>query len=95
MDLDDLYDCLRYEPRRKVLQLLLESGDRTVAFTSFKYLNGLSQPTMTHHVGQLRRAGLVFQENHGLYTFFGIEPEKKQLIADCIGAFDRLYEKVK
>jgi ArsR family transcriptional regulator len=44
----------------------------------------LSQPTMSHHMGVLRRAGLVDWEKRGLWSFYSLRqdlpPATKRLV---------------
>ncbi len=35
---------------------------------------GLSQPTISHHLGVLRKAGLVESEQRGLWAFYFVRP---------------------
>ena len=35
----------------------------------------LSQPTVSHHLGVLRKAGIVDSERQGLWAFYYVKPE--------------------
>lgn len=50
-------------------------------------LYGLSQPTVSVHVKQLREAGLLNSERHGAQTFYRADPERvRDLLGDDVGA---------
>lgn len=68
-DADDLADALKAvaDPARlQILNLLAVHGElTTVALVD--HIGRLSQPTVTHHLGILRRAGLVSTREVGVW----------------------------
>ncbi len=48
----------------------------------------LSQPTISHHLGVLRRAGLVTKEQRGLWVYYSLRPEsleKAEMFLEGLG----------
>lgn len=45
----------------------------------------LSQPTISHHLRTLREAGLVSATRTGIWSFYALEPEARELL-DVFGA---------
>ncbi len=46
--------------------------------------SGLSQPTISHHLGILRRAGLVTSRRNGTWAYYRLETEAIQELAAAI-----------
>jgi ArsR family transcriptional regulator len=46
---------------------------------------GAKQPTVSHHLKALRRAGLVETEPCGRFTYYRLVPEAVQALADRLG----------
>ena len=46
----------------------------------------LSQPTISHHLGVLRKAGLVESEQRGLWAFYFVRPEALAYLQTWLGA---------
>lgn len=78
-------DCVEFckalgdETRQKILQMLLERelcvGDIVEAF-------GMSQPTISHHLGVLRQVGLVTHRKAGKQVFYAINRDN---VVECCG----------
>ncbi|MHB8087375.1 MAG: ArsR/SmtB family transcription factor [Anaerolineaceae bacterium] len=70
-DLDDFVKAMADETRQRILGFLQHSemnvGELTQAL-------GLTQPTISHHLGILRRAGLVFSCREGKQVFYRLSP---------------------
>ncbi len=46
---------------------------------------GLSQPTVSHHLKVLHDAGLLTRERRGSWIYYGLVPERLQLLRDALG----------
>jgi ArsR family transcriptional regulator len=49
---------------------------------------GLSQPTVSHHLKVLVRAGLLEREQRGRWAFFRLLPEPLQMLRDALAVGD-------
>ena len=47
---------------------------------------GLSQPTVSHHMATLARAGLVTREQRGRWAYFAIAPGARDLVEGAVSA---------
>ena len=68
----DFAKAMADETRQRVMRLLccrwLCVGDVV------NELDGISQPTVSHHLGVLRKAGLIESEQRGLWAFYFVRP---------------------
>lgn len=85
-DLIDLADTLKSvaHPERLLVLQMLYKGRRTV-----KYLYdslGLSQASVSRHLGILRNAGVVEREQEGQKTYYRLCTEKKKVkdLSKCL-----------
>jgi ArsR family transcriptional regulator len=72
-DNDALFRALADEIRRRCLLLLLEHGELCVC--ELTHALGLPQPKVSHHLGALRKAGMVSDSKHGLWVYYRLNPE--------------------
>ena len=76
-DLDDFVKAMANETRQRILALLqagaLNEGDIVARLD-------LTQPTISHHLAIMRRAGLVFARREGTQVFYRPNPV---CVADC------------
>jgi len=63
-----------------LLKLLQEEGERCVSDLVQRF--GLSQPTISHHLALLKRAGLVTNRKVGKQVFYSINQEN---VVECCG----------
>lgn len=61
--------------RLRVLSLLMASETGEACTCDLVEPLGLSQPTVTHHLRRLERAGLVGAERRGRWTYYRAEPD--------------------
>lgn len=62
------------DPHRvRMLNLLIRNGELCVCDLQANF--DLSQPTMSHHLGLLRKAGLVESNPRGRWAFYRVRPE--------------------
>lgn len=76
-DLDDFLRAMADENRQSILSLL-QPGEMNVA--ELTEALGLKQPTVSHHLVVMLRAGLVFRRREGRQSFYRPNPA---CVADC------------
>ena len=62
--------------RLRLLSILLASADLQACTCDLTEPLALSQPTVTHHLGKLARAGLVVGERRGSWTYYRVLPDE-------------------
>ena len=62
------------DPARVALIARLSSGEE-VCVCHLVEGSGLAQPTVSHHLGVLRRAGLVTTRRTGTWAYYRLEPD--------------------
>ncbi len=67
--------------RVKLVSLLFSSDEGEVCSCDLAAAVGLSESTVSHHLSQLRRAGLVESERRGMNVYH--RPRRESLIALC------------
>lgn len=69
-------DLLRLlaDPARLQIMAALQEAAEPVCVCDFTAALGLSQPTISHHMGKLRHAGLVKVTREGLWSFYEVAP---------------------
>ncbi len=77
------------EPRRREILELLASGERTVGDLVVKL--GLEQPSVSKHLGVLRRVGLVRVRRHGRNMLYEANPEGIRPLYEWAKTFERLW----
>ena len=73
-----LFKALADETRLAILRQLREQGE--VCACDFLACCELAQPTVSHHLKVLRRAGLVHAEKRGLWVYYTLNDEKLQAL---------------
>jgi ArsR family transcriptional regulator, arsenate/arsenite/antimonite-responsive transcriptional repressor len=82
-----LFKALADPARVKIVNLLATGDEPTCACELIPAL-GLSQPTVSHHLKKLTRAGLLTREQRGVWAFYSIDPtaaERLGALADLKG----------
>ena len=72
------------DPARLAIVRQLAS-DETVCACDFRACNGLSQPTVSHHLRVLREAGLVHSERRGTWIWYRLDPSVADRLAAIAG----------
>lgn len=62
------------DPARLQMMAALQEAAQPVCICDFTAALGLSQPTISHHMGKLRGAGLVKATREGVWSFYEIAP---------------------
>jgi ArsR family transcriptional regulator len=63
------------DPARLQIMAALREADDPVCVCDFTAALGLSQPTISHHIGKLRQAGLVKVTKDGIWSFYEVAPD--------------------
>lgn len=77
------------EPRRRKILELLASGERSVGDLGVRL--GLEQPSVSKHLGVLRRVGLVRARRHGRHILYEANPEGIRPLHEWTNTFARLW----
>lgn len=71
-ELADLFRCLADEHRLTILFLLAEHSELSVSALGERL--GQSQPAVSHHLTQLRQAGLIDYRRDGKFNRYALTP---------------------
>jgi ArsR family transcriptional regulator, arsenate/arsenite/antimonite-responsive transcriptional repressor len=70
--------------RVKILNRRLSAGGEAICACDFEELLGLKQPTVSYHLKQLLKAGIVERERRGSYAYFSLSPGALQRVGDLL-----------
>jgi ArsR family transcriptional regulator len=70
VDLEQLLKALADKTRLKIVHQLTRAGDDAVCVCDIVPELGLTQPTISYHLKQLRDAGLVERERRGTFAHY-------------------------
>jgi ArsR family transcriptional regulator len=73
-ELEILLKALADRHRLRIVNQLLRAAGKPVCVCELQSLLGLSQGTVSHHLKQLAKAGIVERESRGTYSYFGLRP---------------------
>ncbi len=73
IDSETYFRALADETRRRCLLLLIEQEEMCVC--ELTNAMGLPQPKISHHLGALRKAGLVSDRKQGLWVYYRLHPD--------------------
>jgi ArsR family transcriptional regulator len=68
-----LFKALGDDTRLAILGFLATAGDALCVCDIENHVKELSQPTISHHLRQLREAGLVTAERRGTWIYYAID----------------------
>jgi DNA-binding transcriptional ArsR family regulator len=77
------------EPRRREILELLASRERSVGDLVVRL--GLEQPSVSKHLGVLRRVGLVRARRHGRHILYETNPDGIRPLHEWTKTFERLW----
>lgn len=77
-----VFKALSDESRQKILLVLEDSGETRVSELVDRL--GISQPTMSHHLGVLKHAGLVNDRREGQSVYYSVN---RRWLTDCCGDY--------
>ncbi|MDQ6918550.1 MAG: metalloregulator ArsR/SmtB family transcription factor [Candidatus Dormibacteraeota bacterium] len=75
------------DPTRLTMVAALRKAAEPVCICDFTGALSLSQPTISHHMGKLREAGLVESEKRGVWVYYRLKPD---LPAEATSLLDAL-----
>jgi ArsR family transcriptional regulator len=78
-----LFKALADPARVRIVNRLAQS-EEPVCACEFPHLLGLSQPTASHHLSKLTRAGLLNREQRGKWAYFSLDPEAAARLAGIV-----------
>lgn len=58
------------DPTRLTMMAALWKAEAPICICDFTASLDLSQPTISHHMGKLKEAGLVESEKHGIWIYY-------------------------
>jgi DNA-binding transcriptional ArsR family regulator len=77
------------DPTRLTMLAALWKADAPVCICDFTGSLELSQPTISHHMGKLKEAGLVESEKRGIWIYYRLRLDlpasTRRLVAQIIG----------
>jgi len=72
------------DPARVRLVNLLATSEQPVCVCELTAPLGLSQPTVSHHLKKLTRAGLLDREQRGVWAFYSLNREALARLASLV-----------
>lgn len=78
--LADVFKVLGDQTRVRLLDYLAGSEDGTACACHLPQALGISQPTLSFHMGKLHGAGLVERERRGRWVHYTVRPEALQRV---------------
>ena len=78
-----LFKALADPARVRIVNRLAQSEEPVCACEFPRFL-GLSQPTASHHLSKLTRAGLLNREHRGKWAYFSLDPEAAARLAGIV-----------
>jgi ArsR family transcriptional regulator, arsenate/arsenite/antimonite-responsive transcriptional repressor len=83
-----LFKALGDDTRLAILGFLATAGDALCVCDIEDHVKGLSQPTISHHLRQLREAGLVTAERRGTWIYYAIDKSAHARLAKFAALFE-------
>jgi ArsR family transcriptional regulator len=65
---------------------MLDRAREPICVCDFTAAFDLGQPTVSHHLGKLRDAGLVASHKQGIWAFYALAPDMPSLARDVVTA---------
>ena len=94
VDLERLLKALADKTRLKIVHQLLHAGDEAVCVCDVVPELGLTQPTISYHLKQLREAGLVERERRGTFAHYRLAPGALERVGALFAGSGRLAHAV-
>ena len=85
----DVFNAIAEPRRRQIVELLAQRGDQAVG--ALVVTMGLPQPTVSKHLGVLRKVGVVAVIKQGKQRLYKLEAEKLKTVHDWVNAFEQLW----
>ena len=82
-----LFKALADETRLDILGFLAAAGDAICVCEIEDHVKLLSQPTISHHLRQLREAGLVTAERRGTWIYYAVDQSIRTRLTEFAALF--------
>jgi DNA-binding transcriptional ArsR family regulator len=89
---DDVFLALANPVRRRLLSLL-DARPRTAGELAAEFAGELSRPAVAEHLGLLKRAHLVADEQRGRQRVYRLTPEPLEEIGEWLAPFERYWRR--
>jgi len=83
-----LFKALGDDIRLAILGFLAQAGEALCVCDIENHVKDLSQPTISHHLRQLREAGLVTAERRGTWIYYAIDKTAHARLAKFVALFE-------
>ena len=74
------------DPTRLRMLAMLAKSDEPLCVCELNEAFDLEQPTVSHHLKVLRKAGLVSAERRGTWAYYGLRPDAASWVRLTLGA---------
>lgn len=78
------FAALAQPTRLQALRLLLQSGPPGLTAGAIAERLGVVSSTLSHHLGQLERAGLVRARREGRFIYYAADPEAARRLLESV-----------
>src|SRR5215213_340699 len=85
----DVFNAIAEPRRRRIVDFLAAGGERDV--TEIVVRRGLPQPTVSKHLGVLRKVGVVAVHKAGQRRLYRLNAEELKPVHDWIQTFERFW----
>lgn len=85
----DVFNAIAEPRRRQLIGLLAEGEEAPVGDLVARM--GLSQPTVSKHLGVLRKVGLVSVSQRGAQRLYRLNPGELKAVHDWVKSFERFW----
>jgi DNA-binding transcriptional ArsR family regulator len=85
----DVFNAIAEPRRRQIVELLAQRGPLAVG--TLVVTLGLPQPTVSKHLGVLRKVGVVAVIKQGKQRVYSLEAEKLKPVHDWVKTFEELW----
>ncbi len=82
--LAQVFKALSDPARVKLLSMIAGASQGEACICDMTEPVGLSQPTVSHHMGVLTRAGLVTREQRGKWAYYALAPQARHALAGAV-----------
>ncbi|CAN5517732.1 metalloregulator ArsR/SmtB family transcription factor [soil metagenome] len=84
IELADILKALADPARLRLISIIASSPDGEACACDLHGPLERSQPTVSHHLSQLTRAGIITREQRGKWAWFRINDQRIAAICDCL-----------
>jgi DNA-binding transcriptional ArsR family regulator len=85
----DVFNAIAEPRRRQLIELLAQRG--AMAVGALVVALGLPQPSVSKHLGVLRKVGVVAVQKRGKERVYNLEAHKLKTVHDWVKAFEALW----